>query len=300
MEDNRERERISRVRIATFSIVAFDPTAQEWGIAVASKFLAVGSVVPWAYARAGAVATQALANPTYGPRGLELLATGRSAQETLDELVATDEGAEHRQAGIVDSKGGAATYTGENCLDWAGGLTGDHFAIQGNILTGPEVAEAMQKAYLDARGPLADRLLQSLLAGDRSGGDSRGRQSAAVLLVREEGGYLGMTDKVIDLRVDDHPDPVPELQRLRTIHQLYLEAPVPGDALDIDQPLAEEIRRILSAQGAFAGPETGEFDDQLASALQSYMSVENLEMRWVTGPRIDPVVLDYLRSRASL
>lgn len=286
--------------VATFSIVAFDPAAQEWGVAVASKFLAVGSVVPWAYAPAGAVATQALANPTYGPRGLELLAVGRSAQDTLDDLVASDEGAEHRQAGIVDSKGGAATYTGENCLEWAGGVTGEHFAIQGNILTGSEVVEAMKKAYLDTAGSLAERLLQSLLAGDRGGGDSRGRQSAALLVVREEGGYLGMTDKVIDLRVDDHLDPVPELQRLRTIHSLYLEAPVPQDAIEIDNPLAEEIRRILTSRGAFTGPITGGFDEELAGALQTYMSVENLEMRWVGGSKIDPVVLEYLRSRASL
>lgn len=286
--------------VATFSIVAFDPDAEEWGVAVASKFLAVGSVVPWAYAPAGAVATQALANPTYGPRGLELLALGRSAQETMDELVASDDGAEHRQAGIVDSKGGTATYSGESCFEWAGGVTGDHFAIQGNILTGPEVVEAMRDAFVDANGALAERLLEALLAGDRSGGDSRGRQSAAILVAREEGGYLGMTDQVIDLRVDDHPDPVPELQRLRTIHRLYLEAPVPEDAVEIDQPTAEEIRRILASQKAFVGPDSGPFDDELASALQSYMSVENLEMRWMAGPRIDPIVLDYLRSRASL
>lgn len=288
------------MRIATFSIVAYDPGAEEWGVAVASKFLAVGSVVPWAFARAGAVATQALANPTYGPRGLELLAMGRSAQEALDELVASDDQAEHRQAGLVDSKGGAATYTGEQCYEWAGGVIGDHFAIQGNILTGPEVVEAVQKTYVASRGPLADRLLEALLAGDRSGGDSRGRQSAAILIAREAGGYLGMTDRVLDLRVDDHPDPIPEIQRLRIIHRLYMEAPVPEDAVEVDQPVAEEIRRVLADEGAFDGPPTGPFDERLAQALQSYMSVENLEMRWITGPKIDSVVLEYLRSRASL
>ena len=283
--------------VATFSIVAFDPDAAEWGVAVASKFLAVGSVVPWGKAGVGAVATQAFANIKYGPEGLDLLADGRSAEEAISELISADEGSEHRQVGMVDSQGRAATYTGESCFNWAGGLTGDHFAIQGNILTGSGVVESMRDAFTAATGPLADRLLEALLAGDRSGGDSRGRQSAAVLLVKEAGGYLGMTDKALDLRVDDHLDPVPELQRLRSLHRLYLEAPAPDSAIDIDEPIANEIRRTLTAQGAFSGPAGGGFDEDLEKALRDWMGIENLEMRWLGGPKIDRHVLEYLRSK---
>jgi uncharacterized Ntn-hydrolase superfamily protein len=283
--------------VSTFSIVAFDPDGAEWGVAVASKFLAVGSVVPWAKAGVGAVATQAFANIKYGPEGLDLMADGRSAEEAIAELISADEGSEHRQVGVVDSQGRAATYTGESCFDWAGGLTGDHFAIQGNILTGSEVVESMRDSFVATKGPLADRLLEALMAGDRSGGDSRGRQSAAVLLVKEAGGYLGMTDKALDLRVDDHPDPVPELRRLRSLHRLYLEAPAPDSAIDIDEQIAGEIRRILTAQGAFSGPTEGGFDEDLEKALRDWMGIENLEMRWLGGPKIDRHVLEYIRSK---
>lgn len=283
--------------VSTFSIAAFDPATQESGVAVASKFLAVGSVVPWAKAKVGAVATQALANITYGPRGLGLLSSGKSAQETVDELVGSDDGAEHRQVGVVDAQGKAATYTGESCFEWAGGTTGDHFAIQGNILTGPEVVDETKAAYLSAEGAFADRLLSALLAGDRAGGDSRGRQSASILIVREAGGYLGMTDKTVDLRVDDHPDPIPELQRLRMLHRLYLEPPMPEDGLEIDNDLSAEIRQLLSSTKAFDGPAEGEYDEALENALRDWMGVENLEMRWLGGPKIDRTVLDFLRSK---
>jgi uncharacterized Ntn-hydrolase superfamily protein len=284
------------VLIATFSIAANDREAEEWGVAVASKFLAVGAVVPWARAKIGAVATQALANVSYGPRGLELLESKRSAREALDELVSSDEMAEHRQAGIVDFDGKAATYTGESCLPWAGGVAGEGFAVQGNILTGPEVVESMKDSFLSATGALADRMLDALMAGDRAGGDSRGRQSAALLLVREGGGYGGGTDKTVDLRVDDHSDPVVELRRLRRIHRLYLEAPRPSDLLDIDAALGAEIGDILVGLGALEGPRP--FDHETSAALRSVMSMENLEMRWAEG-KIDRTVLQYLRDKAS-
>jgi uncharacterized Ntn-hydrolase superfamily protein len=283
--------------VSTFSIAAFDPSTEESGVAVASKFLAVGSVVPWAKAKVGAVATQALANITYGPRGLDLLSSGKTAQQTVDELVGSDEGAEHRQVGVVDAQGEAATYSGESCFEWAGGTTGDHFAIQGNILTGPEVVEEIKAAYLSAEGAFADRLLSALLAGDRAGGDSRGRQSASILIVREAGGYLGMTDKTVDLRVDDHPDPIPELERLRMLHRLYLEPPMPEDGLEIDSELGGEVRQLLSSRKAFDGPTEGGFDEALENALRDWMGVENLEMRWLGGPKIDRTVLDFLRSK---
>ncbi len=201
----------------TFSIVAWDPTApdgREWGVAVASKFLAAASVVSWARAGAGAVATQALANVTYGPAGLELLAGGRSATESIERLTSQDDERDHRQLGVIDSDGNAATFTGTECLHWAGGRTGVGYSCQGNILAGPNVIDSMAATFESTEGDLATRLMAALYAGDRAGGDSRGRQAAGLLVVREGGGYLGDTDVAIDLRVDDHADPVPELQRL--------------------------------------------------------------------------------------
>lgn len=285
------------MRIATFSIVAHDPEAEEWGIAVASKFLAAASVVPWAKAKAGAIATQALANISYGPDGLALLAQGKSAQETIDELVASDEGAQHRQVGIVDANGNAATYTGDECFDWAGGVTGDGLAIQGNILANPGVVEAMKEAYLETPGDLTDRMLEALLAGDRAGGDSRGRQSAGILLVREGGSYGGYTDKALDLRVDDHPDPVPELQRLCGLHRLYMQAPTADDVLELDDSLVEEIKIALSHLDLLEGEEEG-FGELTEKALRGFMGVENLEMRWVDGGKVDRHVLRFLREKS--
>lgn len=286
-------------RIATFSIAAADIGNGEWGVAVASKFLAVGAVVPWARAKVGAVATQALANLTFGPRGLELLENGRTAKEVLDELLSSDPIPEHRQVGAVDGEGGAATYTGEQCLDWAGGLTGENFAIQGNILSGPQVIEEMRDAFVSSTGPLADRLLASLLAGDRAGGDRRGRQSAAIVVAREGGGYGGDNDRAIDLRIDDHPDPVRDLMRIREIHRLLLERPGADDILEIDDAMAGEIQELLSGLGHYDGPQTSQYDAQTAEALRTYMGIENLEERWLDDKRIDRNVLAYIRSRRS-
>jgi uncharacterized Ntn-hydrolase superfamily protein len=200
--------------VATFSVVGYDPDAKEWGVAVASKFLAVGSVVPWVEADAGAIATQSFANVAYGPKGLELLRKGKSAEEALKELTEGDEGRDRRQVGIVDKDGNAATFTGKGCMPWAGGKTGKHYACQGNILTGPEVVDAMAKAFEEAKGPLAWRLMASLEAGDKAGGDKRGRQSAAIYVAKRKGGYAGGNDRYIDFRVDDHKEPIPELARV--------------------------------------------------------------------------------------
>ena len=211
----------------TFSIVAWDPEAHEWGVAVASKFLAAGSVVPWARAGAGAVATQAFANITYGPRGLALLGS-KSADEVVADLINADEEREHRQVGIVDGAGEAAAFTGSECFDWAGSRGGDGYTCQGNILTGPDVVETMAAAFEAASGDLAGRLQAALAAGDRAGGDRRGKQSAAMLIAREGGGYLGDSDIALDLRVDDHPEPVEELGRLLGIHRLLFPNPDPA------------------------------------------------------------------------
>jgi uncharacterized Ntn-hydrolase superfamily protein len=200
--------------VATFSVVGHDPDAKEWGVAVASKFLAVGSVVPWVEAGTGAVATQSFANVKYGPKGLELMRGGKTAEETIKALTEDDEGRDSRQVGIVDAKGNAATYTGKKCQPWAGGKTGKHYACQGNILTGPEVVDAMAKAFEEAKGPLAWRLMASLEAGEKAGGDKRGRQSAAIYVARPKGGYAGGNDRYIDFRVDDHKEPIPELARV--------------------------------------------------------------------------------------
>jgi len=235
---------------STFSIAAVDTAAGEAGVAVASKVLSVGYIVPWADPQAGAVATQALANAGFGPLGLELLESGMPAEAVLDSLRATDPEIEQRQLGLVDMDGGSASFTGSGTLDWAGGATGPGYAIQGNILVGPEVVDEMEAAFLAAEGPLARRLLAALRAGDDAGGDSRGRQSAAILVVRPGGGYQGSSERLVDIRVADHVDPVGELARIYGLWeptfmmQVYLESGVQretGWALQIMEDfLAEE------------------------------------------------------------
>ena len=205
--------------VATFSIVAFDPANGDLGVAVASRVLAVGAVVPWAEAGVGAVATQAWANVAFGPDGLAALRSGKSAAEALNALVDGDKSRERRQAAIIDAKGRTATFTGAKCFAWAGDKTGKHWAVQGNILAGPGVLDTMGKAFEAAGGELPERLLAALAAGDEAGGDKRGKQSAALLVVRKKGGYLGGNDRYVDLRVDDHTDPIPELARLLKLHR---------------------------------------------------------------------------------
>lgn len=203
-----------REAFGTFSVVGADPKTGDVGVAVASKFLAVGSVVPYARAGVGAVATQAFGNTTYGPRGLELLARKLHPQEVIRRLTASDKDRDQRQVGIVDARGRSATFTGKRCIAWAGGIAGENFAVQGNILTGEEVVKAMAEAFQRTEGELALKLMAALEAGERAGGDSRGKQSAAILVARKNGGYAGFDDRYIDLRVDDHPEPVQELKRL--------------------------------------------------------------------------------------
>jgi uncharacterized Ntn-hydrolase superfamily protein len=200
--------------VATFSIVAHDPDRQEWGVGVASKFLAVGAVVPWAKAGVGAIATQSFANTTYGPKGLELLAQGKTAEEVIDLLTAADPQKAVRQVGILDAKGQAATFTGAKCNAWAGGKTGKHYACQGNILAAEAVVTDMAKAFEDSKGPLGWRIMAALEAAEKAGGDKRGKQSAALLVVRDKAGYGRFNDRMLDFRVDDHPQPVQELARI--------------------------------------------------------------------------------------
>jgi uncharacterized Ntn-hydrolase superfamily protein len=265
---------------STFSIVAHDPEAKEWGVAVQSKFLAVGAVVSWAQAGAGAVATQSYANVSFGPEGLALLAQGLSAQETLDRLVAGDEGQARRQVGIVDAQGRSATFTGDGCHDWAGGLTGTHYAVQGNILVSGATVEAMAEAFEGSKGELADRLVASLAAGQAAGGDRRGQQSAAVLVVRPEGGYGGYTDRYMDLRVDDDPAPIERLKGLVDLHHLFFKPPAPGEMAPIEGELASEVQQILQWTGFYDGPINGEYDTATRQALSALVGNENFEERF--------------------
>jgi uncharacterized Ntn-hydrolase superfamily protein len=211
--------------VATFSIVARDPETGELGIAVQSKFVAVGAVVPWAKAGVGAVATQSFANTTFGPRGLELLEKGEKPDDALVKLLEGDEGRELRQAGLVNAKGQSATFTGKKCMAWAGGFAEENLSVQGNILAGEAVVQAMAKAFKEGKGDLGDRLLAALQAGQESGGDTRGKQSAALLVVREGWGYGGFNDRYRDLRVDDHPDPIVELKRIHDLHRRIFPPP---------------------------------------------------------------------------
>lgn len=284
--------------VATFSIAARDPANGDLGVAVASKFLAVGAVVPWAQAGVGAVATQALANVGYGPRGLALLAEGLSAEETLRALLADDPQREQRQIGLVDERGSAAAHTGSECMDWAGHIVGEGFAAQGNILAGGHVVEAIAAAFTPARGELAERLLAALGAGDAAGGDRRGRQSAALYVARAGGSYGGYTDRYVDLRVDDHAAPVAELERLLRLHRFYLTPPRREELLPIDAEVARELQRLLGAAGYYHGPVSGRYDAATRAALEQYGGVENLEERLLSDTHIDPQVLAFMRDKA--
>ena len=279
--------------VATFSIAAFDPETDSLGVAVQSKFLAVGSVVPWARAGVGAVATQAMANYNYGPRGLDLMAEGRTAEEAVEKLTSSDEGREHRQLGVVDARGRVATYTGSECFDWAGGVTGEHYAAQGNILVGRETVEAMAGAYEGTGGDLAARLLAALDAGQEAGGDSRGEQSAALLVVREGGGYGGDNDRVIDLRVDDHPHPVRELIRIRDLHTLYFGETGPEDVVAIDGDVREQVVASLRRLGYLR--EDDPDDEALYRALTVFMGTENFEEREQGRGYVDRAVLEFMK-----
>ena len=281
----------------TFSIVATNADRSQFGVAVASKFLAAGSVVPGARAGVGAIATQAWANTAYKSDGLALLTNGANAQEMVNTLTKLDPKREQRQIGVVDAHGTSATYTGSECNDWAGGVAGNGYAIQGNILEGSRVIGLMEEAWLgsDPREPLSRRLLEALTAGDRAGGDKRGQQSAALFVVGDTGGYGG-GDVLVDLRVDDHEAPIPELARLLTIHEMLFGKPRPEDLMPLGGALAEEVRSLLGAQGYIAGDVT---TTELDRVLAVWAGVENLEERLVPG-RLDPVVLNHLRAVAKV
>jgi uncharacterized Ntn-hydrolase superfamily protein len=274
-------------RIATYSIAACDLEAGQWGVATQSKFLAVGSVVPWAEPQVGAIATQAHANPRYGPDGLALLREGLSADEVAERLTAADEGRDHRQLGVVDGEGRAASFTGVECLEWAGGTTGPCYAAQGNILVSVETVEALATSFEESRGaPLAERLLDCLDAAQAAGGDRRGQQSAALLVVEKDGGYANLSDTVVELRVEDHERPLEELRRLYGLHQLLFGETPRDQWVNVDDELAAELRERLAKLG---------YEGELAQAFDRWAGSANLEERVDGTDEIDPVVLEELR-----
>jgi uncharacterized Ntn-hydrolase superfamily protein len=277
--------------VSTYSIVACDLDAEQWGVAVQSRFLSVGAVVPSAEPHVGAVATQSYANPRYGPEGLALLREGRTAQEVVDALVTRDEGRVKRQVGVVDAEGRGATYTGEECLDWAGGRTGPGYAAQGNILVSQATVDALADTFEATAGmPFADRLLDCLDAAQAAGGDRRGQQSAALLVVKRDGGYAGLSDSLVDLRVDDHERPIAELRRIFGLHKLLFFETPREEWLEVDDELAAELRDRLSRLG---------YDGDLEHAFTTWAGAENLEERVDGVERIDPVVLLELRELTS-
>src|SRR5215216_5033220 len=276
--------------VATYSIVACDLEAGQWGVAVQSKFLSVGSVVPWAEPQVGAVATQAYANPRYGPQGLEKLRAGKPAQEVVDELTEADEGRSQRQLGVVDAQGGSATFTGEECLDWAGGRTGEGYAAQGNILVSAETVDALADTFEASEGkPLAERLLDCLDAAQGAGGDKRGQQSAALLVVEKDAGYAQLSDVVADLRVDDHERPLEELRRLYGLHQAIFGKTPRDEWIEIDETLQNELVERLRSLGYDGAPD---------EAFFRWAGTENLEERVEGFEAVDPVVLEELRRQS--
>ena len=287
------------IPIATFSIVAYDPAREEWGVGVQSKFLACAAVVSWARAGAGAVATQSFANVAYGFDGLDMMEQGASAEETIAALTAADPQRAQRQVGMVDKRGLAASFTGGECYDWAGGAVGDGFACQGNILV-PGTVEAMAAAFEMARrgrGELADWLVAALAAGQDAGGDRRGRQAAGVLVVRHNGGYGGNNDRYLYLRVDDDPEPIAKLASLVEMHHLFFGVTDPADLTPIAD-VTGDLQAILRRTGHYNGPVNGVFDETTRRALRELVGSENLEERWDgTGDQIDRVVVDFLLKR---
>jgi uncharacterized Ntn-hydrolase superfamily protein len=275
--------------VATYSIAACDLDAGQWGVAVQSKFLAVGSVVPWAEPHVGAIATQAYANPTYGPEGLALLKEGLSAAETVARLTSADEDSAHRQVGVVDSLGRGATFTGEECMDWAGGIAGPCYAAQGNILVGEETVVALATTFEATVGrPLAERLIDCLTAAQAAGGDRRGQQSAALLVVERGGGYASLSDTLVDLRVDDHAAPITELARLYDAHTLLFGKTPRTEWIELDDDLRAEVQERLERLG---------YDGELEHAFTAWAGAANLEERVDGAEQIDPVVLAELRAQ---
>ena len=264
----------------TFSIVAYDPERKEWGVAVQSKFIAVGSIVPWAKSGIGVIATQAWANTSYGPKGLALLEQGLTAEDVISILTKKDEKREDRQVGIVDSYGNAASFTGSRCFDWAGHIVGEHYSCQGNILVSEDTVLAMSQAYRETKGDLALKLLTVLEEGQEAGGDSRGKQSAALLIVKEKGAYDGRTDRYVDVRVDEHEHPIKELRRVFELYNLsLLKRDEPDDKVKLEGDIMKAVKEVLKADGFYEKDIDDKFDAYTKEALQKWMHTNNFEVK---------------------
>jgi uncharacterized Ntn-hydrolase superfamily protein len=288
-------------RFGTFSIVAHDRARGEWGIAVQSKFISVGAVVPWAQAGVGVVATQASANVRFGPEALRLLAEGKSATEVVRVLAADDEGRDHRQFGIVDAHGVAAAYTGSKCMAWAGHHVGNGYSCQGNILFSEAVVPAMARTFENTPGDLPERLLAALSAAQREGGDRRGMQSASLLIVKEKGGYLGGNDRWIDVRVDDHPSPIEELKRIFKLYDLTaLSREDPATLVTIDPEIARVVQHHLSVLGFYSGRPSAQWDAVTNAAFDKFLNENNFENKARDDGKIWPSILDYLQEKATV
>jgi uncharacterized Ntn-hydrolase superfamily protein len=283
--------------VATYSIVAVDPKTQEAGVAVQSKFLAVGAVVPWVQAGVGAIATQAWANPGYGPDGLALLQKGYAPEQVIDALTGDDDGRERRQVGVVSVTGKAASFTGKACSAWAGHVVGDGFACQGNILANPAVVAEMAAKFTTAEGDLGQRLLDALDAAQAAGGDSRGMQSAALVVEKPGGGYGGFSDRFVDLRVDDHPKPLQELRRLFQIHRLYFYPSDPQRLIRLDECIVARLQDMLAHLDIYQGTVTGDLNLETREALEHFLHRENFEGRIQPEPWLDGEVYEYMLNR---
>lgn len=285
------------VRPSTFSIVAVDLATGECGVAVASKFLAVGAVVPWARAGIGAIATQAWANLSYGPNGLALLNDGAPADEVVRRLVEEDKDREHRQLGVVDRHGNAAAWTGKECFFWAGRRTGRGYTCQGNILASEAVVAAMADTFERTTGPLPERMVSALEAGQEQGGDSRGQQSAALYVVKAKSSYGGYLDRYIDLRADDHTAPIVELRKLLELHRLYFSGTAGANVTRLAGNVAKEVQQVLTNLGYYHGEIQGVYDLATKNALRKFCAVENFEERWREDDFVDREILAFVKKR---
>ncbi len=287
-------------RPSTFSIVAFDPKTKDLGVAVESRFVAVGSVVPWAEAGVGAVATQSFANTSYGPRGLSLLRKGLHPKDVIRRLAEKDKMAAQRQVGIVDARGRSASFTGDECFEWAGHVVGRNYACQGNILTSEDVVKGMARAFESTEGDLPVRLLAALHAGQKAGGDKRGQQSAALLVVRERGGYGGLNDRWIDVRVDDHPAPIDELTRVFNVYDVtLLNRENPSDVLALSPSIVREIQQGLTKLGFYHGALTGKYDRATRAAFRAWAGINNFENKLPADGKIWGSIYRVFRAQAA-
>ncbi len=289
----------TQITPSTFSIAACDLTTGECGVAVASKFLAVGAIVPWAQAGVGAIATQAWANLSYGTEGLALLKSGHTPEQVILKLVESDDQREHRQWGIVDHQGHAAAWTGKDCFQWAGHRTGVGYTCQGNLLAGDAVVSSMAETFERTSGPFPERMVQVLEAGQARGGDSRGQQSAALYVVKEKGSYGGYLDRYIDLRVDDHATPITELRRVLELHRLYFGATDSSALTRAAGNVAREIQQILHTLGYYKGAITGVYDEATKDAFRRFCSIENFEERWRDDDMVDREIIAFMRKRTA-